>query len=257
MLTLTPFYPVAGDDAQGCFVAEPLAWLAKLGVTNTVRVARPFTGAEPGPATRRSPHDLCVIFRFPVDGGCPVRELFFLPDSYLKSVACMSCDRYGLFMPIPHCPAGTLLHCSAANSKYLCGHCPRPGCFFYPASWRLRRRVVRPRFAICVSHRALSDLCEREGPEPGNRRCRKSGKHDRFVQRGRPTNVFSSNGEPEATILSVGNLIPVKGHELLLRAFAAIQNQFPGTIARNFGDGPAANAFAATRRMKKGDRKQS
>ena len=42
LLTLTPFYPVQGDDGQGCFVAEPLTWLAKLGVTNTVRAARPF-----------------------------------------------------------------------------------------------------------------------------------------------------------------------------------------------------------------------
>ena len=42
VLTLTPFYPVQGDDAQGCFVAEPLSWLAKLGVTNTVRAAQPF-----------------------------------------------------------------------------------------------------------------------------------------------------------------------------------------------------------------------
>ncbi len=42
VLTLTPFYPVQGDDAQGCFVAEPLPWLAQLGVTNTVRAVRPF-----------------------------------------------------------------------------------------------------------------------------------------------------------------------------------------------------------------------
>ena len=42
VLTLTPFYPVQEDDAQGCFVAEPLPWLAQLGVRNTVRAARPF-----------------------------------------------------------------------------------------------------------------------------------------------------------------------------------------------------------------------
>src|SRR5258708_11585090 len=42
VLTLTPFYAVPGEDAQGCFVAEPLSWLAQLGVTNTVRVAQPF-----------------------------------------------------------------------------------------------------------------------------------------------------------------------------------------------------------------------
>jgi glycosyltransferase involved in cell wall biosynthesis len=45
--------------------------------------------------------------------------------------------------------------------------------------------------------------------------------------------------EPHAPmILSVGNLIPVKGHELLLRVLAAIQDQFPGLSLEIIGDGP-------------------
>jgi len=45
--------------------------------------------------------------------------------------------------------------------------------------------------------------------------------------------------EPNAlVILSVGNLIPVKAHELLLRAFAAIHSQFPGLPLEIIGDGP-------------------
>jgi glycosyltransferase involved in cell wall biosynthesis len=44
---------------------------------------------------------------------------------------------------------------------------------------------------------------------------------------------------PEApTILSVGNLIPVKGHELLLRAFSSMRNQFPKLSLEIIGDGP-------------------
>jgi glycosyltransferase involved in cell wall biosynthesis len=47
------------------------------------------------------------------------------------------------------------------------------------------------------------------------------------------------DSEPDApVILSVGNLIPVKGHELLLRAFGAIQNQLPGLSFEIIGDGP-------------------
>ena len=37
---------------------------------------------------------------------------------------------------------------------------------------------------------------------------------------------------------SVGNLISVKGHELLLRGFAAVQDQFPGLTLEIVGDGP-------------------
>src|SRR5258705_8768047 len=42
VLTLTPFYPVQDDDAQGCFVAEPLSWIEQLGITNTVLAVQPF-----------------------------------------------------------------------------------------------------------------------------------------------------------------------------------------------------------------------
>ena len=41
VLTLTPFYPSLEDDASGCFIAEPLSWLAKNGVSNTVMGVRP------------------------------------------------------------------------------------------------------------------------------------------------------------------------------------------------------------------------
>src|SRR5436853_7308053 len=42
VLTLTPFYPTTQDDANGCFIAEPLSALASLGVHNSVVVAEPF-----------------------------------------------------------------------------------------------------------------------------------------------------------------------------------------------------------------------
>src|SRR5580704_3044067 len=41
VLTLTPFYPVLEDDVRGCFVAEPLLWLERLGVVNTVIAVQP------------------------------------------------------------------------------------------------------------------------------------------------------------------------------------------------------------------------
>src|SRR5215471_18076425 len=42
VLTLTPFYPTACDDADGCFIAEPLRELEKLGIESCVIGVRPF-----------------------------------------------------------------------------------------------------------------------------------------------------------------------------------------------------------------------
>src|SRR5690349_22447902 len=36
VLTLTPFYPNACDDADGCFIAEPLRELEKLGMESRI-----------------------------------------------------------------------------------------------------------------------------------------------------------------------------------------------------------------------------
>jgi glycosyltransferase involved in cell wall biosynthesis len=60
------------------------------------------------------------------------------------------------------------------------------------------------------------------------------------VYNGVDPEMFSppDGGPDTSVILSVGNLIPIKGHELLLRGFAAIQNQFPGLSLEIIGDGP-------------------
>jgi teichuronic acid biosynthesis glycosyltransferase TuaC len=60
------------------------------------------------------------------------------------------------------------------------------------------------------------------------------------VYNGVDTRMFSptSNDVAPDTILSVGNLIPIKGHELLLRAFANISSDFPRLSCELIGDGP-------------------
>jgi len=51
VLTLTPFYPTASDDAAGCFTAEPLPALQKLGVRSHVIAVEAFyrAGEKPNP----------------------------------------------------------------------------------------------------------------------------------------------------------------------------------------------------------------
>src|SRR5437868_8832560 len=78
VLTLTPFYPTRTDDAQGCFVAEPLAATADCGITNTVVAVRQWyrrSFARPGGAP-----DVHwkTFFSFPGNLGLPSSgSLFF------------------------------------------------------------------------------------------------------------------------------------------------------------------------------------
>jgi glycosyltransferase involved in cell wall biosynthesis len=60
------------------------------------------------------------------------------------------------------------------------------------------------------------------------------------VYNGTDTKMFSptSIAVSPPIILSVGNLIPIKGHELLLHAFAGIRSEFPDLSCELIGEGP-------------------
>jgi glycosyltransferase involved in cell wall biosynthesis len=67
------------------------------------------------------------------------------------------------------------------------------------------------------------------------------------VYNGVDSRMFSPESGPSSssTILSVGNLIPIKGHELLLSAFAAIQRCRPDVSLEIIGDGPERSRLRA------------
>lgn len=245
VLTLTPFYPVRGDDAQGCFVAEPLAELARLGAANTVRVAQPFyRGASVAN-----------------DCGVPARwvRFFSLPGGWGLSNA-------GAFLFARLLPEVRRLHASHpvhvihAHSALPCGHAASLlgqelkipfvvtvhglDAFStvqvggHAGEWcaRVSRAVYRSAGAvICVSGRVRDQVTAGAGA-PVNTTVLYNGTD--------PQEFSPPEAEPEAAvILSVGNLIPVKGHELLLRAFAAVRRQCPGLVDAGLaleiiGDGP-------------------
>ncbi|MGB6678063.1 MAG: hypothetical protein WBE44_15325, partial [Terriglobales bacterium] len=48
VLTLTPFYPTASDDADGCFIAEPLRELEQFGVNSCVVAVQPLHRTSDG-----------------------------------------------------------------------------------------------------------------------------------------------------------------------------------------------------------------
>lgn len=97
---------------------------------------------------------------------------------------------------------------------------------------RISRRVfVSSRRVVCVSERVREEVLEGTG-----KNCRTS-----VVYNGVDTDLFSPgtelNREP-LTILSVGNLISIKGHDLLVRAVSSLSDDFPGLILNIIGSGP-------------------
>jgi len=77
VLTLTPFFPSEHDDAGGCFVAEPLDWVAKVGVTNTVFAVQPFYRQNSAGEVRTNRRNGCAIFRCPAALDYRLRVHFF------------------------------------------------------------------------------------------------------------------------------------------------------------------------------------
>ena len=243
VLTLTPFFPVRGDDGQGCFVAEPLSWLEQLGVTNTVRVAKPFyrSGAADDSSPTRA--RWAGFFSLPGGWGLSSSGAFLFarlvpeirrihaahPVDVIHAHSALPCGHAALLvgreLKIPF--VVTVHGLDAFSTRQVGG---------YVGEWcgRISRSVYRSaKSVICVSGKVRDQVIEgMRGPV-----------RTAVLYNGVDPQMFSPpEREPDARmILSVGNLIPVKGHELLVRAFGAIHEKFPGLSLEIIGDGPERN----------------
>jgi teichuronic acid biosynthesis glycosyltransferase TuaC len=105
---------------------------------------------------------------------------------------------------------------------------------------RISQRVyASSRRVICISERVREQVLEGMG-----RNCRTS-----VVYNGVDPEIFSPGNDPPPSdppvILSVGNLIPIKGHDLLVRAVAGLVSEFPGLRLEIIGDGPERSRLQA------------
>jgi glycosyltransferase involved in cell wall biosynthesis len=94
-------------------------------------------------------------------------------------------------------------------------------------SKRISQWVYRKaRTVVCVSEKVRSKVMQ---AAPVN---------SSVVYNGVDPEKFSADAEAGKVVLSIGNLIPIKGHDLLLRALAAIQARHPDATCDIIGDGP-------------------
>jgi glycosyltransferase involved in cell wall biosynthesis len=239
VLTLTPFYPSENDDAGGCFVSEPVGALAKMGVVNTVLAVQPFYRGRLRPNLNASAQWLryCSLpggFGLPSAGAflfarilSRVRQLQRAGQvDLVHAHAALPCGHAAMLLSTElHLPYVVSVHgLDAFSTEQVRG---RAG------EWarRISLRVYQAsRRVICISERVREQVLEGIGQTT----------RTSVVYNGVDPEMFLPGSEPEGElrVLSVGNLITIKGHDVLIRAVAALSSEFNELTLHIIGDGP-------------------
>jgi teichuronic acid biosynthesis glycosyltransferase TuaC len=240
VLTLTPFYPSEDDDASGCFVSEPLSWLEKAGIHNTVIAVQPFYRARQRASSTGLAAQWLSYFSLPGGFGLStagafvfarivgrVREMLRLrPIDLIHAHGPLPCGHAAMLLSTElKIPFVASVHGLDAFSTVQVGGRAGEWCR------RISQKVYSgSRRVICITEHVREAVLE------GMRRnCRTS-----VVYNGVDPELFSpalAASSDTTTILSVGNLIPIKGHEHLIRALASLAVEFPAVELEIIGDG--------------------
>jgi teichuronic acid biosynthesis glycosyltransferase TuaC len=239
VLTITPFYPRAGNESDGCFVAEPLAELVKAGVQSTVVAVAPVyrLGAT---ASLLAPE--ATWYRYPAFPGN-------------RGLASAGTGLYWrLRGPVGALHARSPVDVIHAHGALPCGHAARwlSRHFKIPyvvtahgldvfstvqvRGWSGARCAAVSRQVYEAARRVIGvsqHVCDEV------RRGLGGGGALSVVHNGADPLLFSPADEPVTPVwLSVGNLIPSKGHALVVNALAALRPEFPALTWEVIGDGP-------------------
>jgi len=237
VLTLTPFYPSASDDAWGCFVAEPLAALRKFDIESYVIAVEPFY--RPRSTPNGHPAHWVRYAAIPgslglASSGTLLYRRIISAVGRLHSVRPFDLIHAHAALPCGH--AASLLSRKLRVPFVVTIH--GLDVFFtnqvrgYAGQWckdAAEGVYGSARQVVCISQRVADELMAHgnnikatviHNGVDEQRFCPAEGRNERVI------------------ILSVGDLIPSKGHQLLLQAFAAIHEKYPDVSCEIIGDGP-------------------
>ncbi len=250
ILILTPFYPTDRDDAQGCFVSEPLPALAALGVRSTVFAAQPFYRPVERAGPKATPAEFIRYGSLPGGWGLSsaggflfarilarVRELHHRQKiDLIHAHAPLPCGHAAMLLSrelnVPFMVSVHGLDAYSTNQvRGLAGEWCR----------RLTRRVFRSASRVlCISERVREQVV-----------AGVSGLRTSVVYNGADPELFSPGNITDSgipSIVTVGNLIPIKGHATLIQAAAAVSGSHPGLVLEVVGDGPERERLAGLAR---------
>lgn len=248
VLTLTPFYPSDRDQANGCFVAEPLEAFSGAEIVNTVFAVQPVYRAKLRVRESGVRAEWLRYPSLPGGFGLPTAGAFLFARIVGRIRELQRSQRIDLIhahAPLPCGHAAMLLSAELGLPYVVSVH----GLDAFSTNqvsgrageWcrRISQRVYRSsRRVICVSEHVREQVLEGAGAG-----CRTS-----VVHNGVDAELFSPGNEASSsglTVLSVGNLIPIKGHEILIRAVAALAHEFPALTLDIIGRGPELSSLQA------------
>lgn len=239
VLTITPFYPTETNVSAGCFIAEPLGGLIGAGLQSTIFAV--------DPVYREQPRTLSIApaatwFRYPsLPGGLGLASagigLYWrLRDDVTALHKESRIDLIHAHGALPCGHAASLLSRDLQIPYLVTVHGLDAFSAMQVRGWAgewcrsVSRRVFqRSRRVIGVSRRVCEEM---EKGTAGN-------VPTSVVYNGVDATLFTPGAEiPTPTLLTVGNLIPSKGHELVVRSLAALKSEFPGLTWEVIGDGP-------------------
>jgi teichuronic acid biosynthesis glycosyltransferase TuaC len=239
VLTLTPFYP-SREDERGGFVSEPLGELKELGVRCSVVVVRPWYKAR-ARASEVTP--FATLVRYAVWPG----------NMGLASAGRMLYWRLRSLVQRLH--RASPIHILHAHAALPCGEAARrlgrelgvavvvtvhgldaylteqvSGVAGQQCAIGCRRVYQDAKRVICISEEVRRRILA------GSSSLRSTA----VVYNGVDTSVFaptqhSANRDP--VVASVGSLIPIKGHDVTLRAIAELNADFSRLRVRIVGEG--------------------
>ncbi len=243
VLTLTSFYPTLPDDAAGCFIAEPLRAMQECGINSCVLAVQPFHRSGPGSKGITPAATWIRYASIPGGIGLASSGAFLYASLISKVRKWHRSQRIDLIHAHAALPCG---HAAVLLSRELKIPCVVTvhglDVFFdnqvrgYAGQWC--RRVAQFVYGsasrvICISDKVANKLVDGAAGRVNTRRVYNGVEPEMFF----PAPIDSLSN----TILSVGNLIPIKGHELLLRALATILPHYPQFSCEIIGDGPERN----------------
>lgn len=241
VLTITPFYPSAQDDGQGCFVSEPLLRTEGIGIDNLVLAVRPLHRGKVESSASASPAEWIRYLSAPSGWGLSAAGAFLFAR-IVGRVRALHRDRridvIHAHAPLPCGHAAMLLNQELGLPYVVTVH----GLDAY-SDVQVRGRAGQwcRRVSQLVYRSAKQVICISEQVREQVLNGGVKSAHTCVVYNGADPEMFAPGREtPSAQpiILSVGNLIPTKGHAVLLRALDVIKVKHPTVTCEIVGTGP-------------------